>query len=167
MCSFRPNVCTAVTGDFDSLQYLPPFFSFFSCVKLFISVYTSYVSRSLYITMAKDQAMPPPGGLPCNYEIVICDDNVTLTTVTGKKFPYMSLTPPSTLDSPPTDINLTVHNYVQNSPVLSRASQDKLLSQGRRLVQNALSTSVKWRNAKIVPSLACFFEPKISLFFFR
>ena len=77
----------------------------------------------------------------------------------------MSLTP-LTSDLPPTDINLTVHNYVQNSPFLSRASQDKLLSQGWRLAQNALSTSARWKNAKIVPTLTCLFEPKISVFFF-
>jgi hypothetical protein len=57
-------------------------------------------------------------------------------------------------------MNLTVHNYVQNSPVLSRASQDKLLSQVRRLAQNALSTSTMWKNAKMVPTLTCLFESK-------
>lgn len=71
----------------------------------------------------------------------------------------MSLTP-STL---PTDINLTVHNYVQNSSVLSRASQDELLSLGRRLARNALSTSARWRNAKMVlTSLTYLSELKIS-----
>ena len=72
----------------------------------------------------------------------------------------MSLTP-STSDLPPSDINLTVHNYVRNSPVLSRATQDKVLSQGWRLAQNALSTSAGWRNAK----MTCIFEQKISVFF--
>ena len=84
--------------------------------------------------------------------------------VTANFWNAMDLTP-STSDSPPADINLTVHNYVQNSPLLSRASQDKLLSQGWRLAQNALSTSARWRNAKMVPTLTCLFEPKISLFF--
>ncbi|KAF8804351.1 hypothetical protein BYT27DRAFT_7259330 [Phlegmacium glaucopus] len=45
--------------------------------------------------------------------------------------------------------------------VLSRASQNKLLAQGHRLVQNALSTSSGWRNEKIVsPLLTRFPEPK-------
>lgn len=50
------------------------------------------------------------------------------------------------------DMNLTVHNYVHNSTVLSRAS---LLSKGRTLAQTALSISTGWKNTKMVP-----LEPK-------